>query len=244
MKYYKIILDTTFIGVAHSGHFVRENSKGRLFYADESRGQFIDFKGQLYRDYWMPPVNTNLDYITATITEITEEEYQTLVEAIENDEPIIIDDGDDDNPPEDEPIIINPDVTVEFVREAKIKQMSNVCRQTIEAGVDLEMYGAIKHFSLTTQDQLNLMSLQTLAQTSDIVPYHADGEDIIFYSADDINKIIEAANALRIYETTYFNNLKSYINTLQTIEEISSITYGTHIPYEYQTDAFKALGGK
>ena len=115
--------------------------------------------------------------------------------------------------------------------------MSNACRQNIEAGIDIEMYGEIKHFSLTTQDQLNLMSLQTLAQTSDIVPYHADGEDVIFYTPEEINDIIDSANALKIYHTTYYNALKNYINALNTIEEISAIEYGIEIPEQYQTEA-------
>jgi hypothetical protein len=41
--------------------------------------------------------------------------------------------------------------------------MSYICRTTIESGIDLEMRGEIKHFSLTTQDQLNLMSLSAMA---------------------------------------------------------------------------------
>jgi len=54
MKFYKIILDKTFIGAIHSGQFIRENPNNhRLYYSDETKGQYIDYKGQLYRDYWM-----------------------------------------------------------------------------------------------------------------------------------------------------------------------------------------------
>jgi hypothetical protein len=60
--------------------------------------------------------------------------------------------------------------------------MSRTCRQTIEAGFDLVLRGETRHFSLTTQDQLNLMSLGTLVQTQDLIPYHADGEECEFYT--------------------------------------------------------------
>jgi len=40
--------------------------------------------------------------------------------------------------------------------------MSRACRQTIEAGFDLIIRGETKHFSLTTQDQLNLMSISSM----------------------------------------------------------------------------------
>jgi hypothetical protein len=99
----------------------------------------------------MPPVQTDRSFTMATITEISYEEYLTLQEAIDNNEPVIIDDDD-----EEEPVIIpdpeDPDITVEFVRAAKLNEMSAACRHTIEAGFDLAIRGETKHFSLTTQD--------------------------------------------------------------------------------------------
>jgi len=76
------------------------------------------------------------------------------------------------------------------MKESKINEMSRICRQTIEAGFDLELRGETRHFSLSTQDQLNLISLSTMAQTQSIIPYHADGEECEFYTADEINIII------------------------------------------------------
>ena len=81
-----------------------------------------------------------------------------------------------------------------------------------------------------------------MAQSQSMIPYHADGEEVIFYTAEEIQDIIDSANAYKIYNTTYFNALKSYINSLNTIEEIAAIDYGIDIPEEYQTDVLKALG--
>jgi len=38
MKYYKIVVGVTLIGVVYSGQFVTANGKGRLVVADETHG--------------------------------------------------------------------------------------------------------------------------------------------------------------------------------------------------------------
>lgn len=119
--------------------------------------------------------------------------------------------------------------------------MSRACRATIEGGFSLELRNEIKHFSLDTQDQLNLMNLSILAQTQSLIPYHADDEECVFYTNEEINEIVETANAWRIYHTTYYNSLKKYINALEDVEAIGAIEYGIDIPEEYQTEVLRAL---
>ena len=162
MKYYKIIVGSTFIGVVYSGQFVTANGKGRLVVSDEIHGQFVNYKDLLYRDYWMVPITTNHPFTLAEITEITSLEYDSLKEAIANNEEIDIGDDDDDEEPIPEVIDDEPNITLEYVREAKLKEMSTACKHTIEDGFDLISRGETRHFSLTTQDQLNLMNLSTL----------------------------------------------------------------------------------
>ena len=242
MKYYKLLNNTEFIGIVTSANFIAENPISKwVASSDEIHGQFVEYNENLYRDYWMSPViDSEREFINVQIIEITKEEYDILKEAINNNEPIIIDDDDDEEQPE---IVIpnEPDITVEYVRTSKINEMSRICRSTIEAGFDLELRNEVHHFSLDTQDQLNLISLSAMAQTQSMIPYHADGEMCIFYTAEEINEIVSTATAFKVYHTTYYNALKGYINALNTIEEISAITYGTQIPEEYQSDVLKAL---
>ena len=80
-----------------------------------------------------------------------------------------------------------------------------------------------------------------MTQTNSLIPYHADGEETAFYTAEEINQIINAAADYKSYQTTYYNSLKTYINTLDTIEAIAAITYGTPIPDEYKSDVLKVL---
>ena len=192
----------------------------------------------------MQPYQREIEHIVAEITSISEEEYNILKEALEENEEIIIEPDDGNDEPEipvipDQPE--DPDITLEFVRNSKLSEMSRACRETIESGIEIMIRGETKHFSLTTQDQLNLMSLSVMAQTQSLIPYHADGEETDFYTSEEINQIVEAANALKIRHTTYYNALKTYINALETIEEISAITYGVEIPDEYKSDVLKVL---
>ena len=68
MKYYKIIVNNTFIGVINSGAFLVENSyTHRLQISTDTQGQFVDYAGELYRDYWMRPINSDYQFIQAQI---------------------------------------------------------------------------------------------------------------------------------------------------------------------------------
>ena len=241
MKYFKIFKENEFIGIANSNNFLTyQEQNNLLMITNEEIGQFVEYNNQLYRDTWMQPLPShNYNYEIAMVYEITKEEYDILAESIEKHEEIIIDD-----PPIYEPTIIPdvPDISVGFVRENKIEEMSYVCRTTIETGFDLPMTdGETHHFSLSQQDQLNLMTLSILAETEDIIPYHADGEESKFYTAAEIKLIINTANTFKNYQLAYYNSLKSYINALETIEEIAAITYGTPIPEEYKSDVLKVL---
>lgn len=102
--------------------------------------------------------------------------------------------------------------------------------------------GQSYHFSLTTQDQLNLITLSSLVVSGQTeIPYHADGELCRYYSVEDINTILNTTTAFKTYHVTYFNSLKAYVESLATIEEISAIEYGCVIPEEYQSDILKDL---
>lgn len=245
MKYYKIILDNNFIGVVSSENFRKYNKdSGFLLRSNELDGEYVRYEDLLYRDFWMSEISTTLfTYINAQITEITSEEYQTIISLEDNTEEIVrlITPEEETISEEIEEVEITPDITIEYVRTTKLKQLSAQCRLIIENGFDLELRGKNHHFSLDTQDQLNLISLSAMAQTQSLIPYHADGEECEFYTAEEINQIISEATTFKNYHLSYYNSLKTYINTLDTIEAIAAITYGTPIPDEYKSDVLKVL---
>lgn len=242
MKYYKIYTDDIFIGIVCSTDYVTYQPQNEMLTrSNEEVGQFVDYNQKLYRDTWMKPLpnERSYEYQSAIISPITEEEYNILFSSIERNEEIYT--GKQVEPEVVSQFLQPSTVTLEFVRTSKINDMSAVCRETIENGFDLELRGEEHHFSLDTQDQLNLMSLGMMAQNQSMIPYHADGENCIFYTSEEINEIIDTANAFKIYHTTYYNALKNYINALNNIEDIANIEYGIEIPEEYKTDVLRAL---
>ena len=79
------------------------------------------------------------------------------------------------------------------------------------------------------------------ASGMEAIPYHADGEICRFYTNAEMQAIVSQATAYKIYHTTYYNALKNYINSLQTIEEIAAVTYGMELPEEYKSEVLKSL---
>ena len=248
MKYYKIIKDQTFIGVISSDNFRRYNRRHQfLGPATENDGELIDYMGKFYRDTWMTGITEEIpyQYIEANVIDISELEYDSLNIRLEANQEQTIEE--ENNLLEIEAIEETPEInlydllTLEEMKNLKIQQLSNNCRNIIENGFDLELRNEIHHFSLDTQDQLNLISLHAMAQTQSLIPYHADGEACIFYTSEEINEIVETATAFKIYHTTYYNALKGYVNALETIEEIAAIEYGIEIPENYKSDVLRAL---
>lgn len=244
MKYYKLVLNNEIIGIADSNSFIKFSPKTRSFLrANEETGEYVNWNGEFYRATWMRPIVFQIPYTSVQILNIEESEYEAFQQAFTTNETIIYERQEQEEEEQENTPFVDPiDVeSVEYIRKAKLNEMSLACRHIIEAGFDLELRGETCHFSLDTQDQLNLISLSAMAQTQSMIPYHADGEMCIFYTAEEINEIVSTATAFKVYHTTYYNALKGYINALNTIEEISAITYGTQIPEEYQSDVLKAL---
>ena len=240
MLYYKIIQNSQIIGVSTSDScFNFELKHSMLQRTTLELAEYMECSSSLYHAFWMQPIKTNIyTYQDADILEIDKTEYDILVPATEN-APVHIDEEEIVIPPDVDP---TDEITLEYVRAAKINEMSKACNRAIEEGFDVEIDGNVEHFSLTTQDQLNLMDLSSMIiQGEDEIPYHADGQPFKFYTADEIDAIISEANTWKMYNTTYFNSLKTYINALDNIQDIAALTYGAAIPVAYQSEVYKAM---
>lgn len=236
MKYFKLINDEVVIGVVSSDDFIRYSPIVDCFIrASEENGEYISFQNKLYRTTWMCPMQIIRPYILVQTIEISENEYEIFMRAIHTNEIIEEELEEEEETIEEVPVDAIYADSVEFIRKSKIAEMSNICRKTIENGFDLELRGEVHHFSLDTQDQLNLLMLKEMAQTSNEIPYHADGEICIFYTSEEILSICHAADEFRMYQTTYYNSLKNYINALEDMEDIAAIEYGIDIPAEYKS---------
>lgn len=243
MNYYKLIKDSHFIGVVTQQDFrVFQRKHNILLACAADKAQYIQCANVFFRADWMSPVITDkIPYETVEMLEIDKKEYDILLKAMDSGEEIIIEPEQPE--PIEQPIDENENITVEYVKSRKIAEMSAACNSVITNGFDVELSDNNSyHFSLTTQDQLNLITLSTMVSSGETaIPYHADGELCKFYSAADITAIISAATAFKTYQVSYFNALKAYIESLTDIEAVGAITYGVEIPIEYQSDVLKFL---
>lgn len=245
MNYYKLINGSIFVGVATENDFRFFQRKHKIILAcTVEQAQYIQLGEYLYHANWMSPVTTyTIDYETVDIIRIDKEEYEILLDAVESGGEIEV--GQDVEQPIEDTPIVDPveETTIEYVRSAKIAKMTTTCNKVIENGIDVFLSDGISyHFSLTTQDQLNLITLQSMIAAGETsIPYHADGELCRYYSVDDITAVMEAATAYKTYHVTYFNSLKMYINSMSNIADISAVQYGMDVPDEYQSDILKAM---
>lgn len=129
------------------------------------------------------------------------------------------------------------------IKANKTAEMSAACRAAIVAGFDVTLSdGKDHHFSLTVEDQLNLNALfGLLTSGAQQVPYHADGETCVYFTAADMQTVVQEATAHKTYHESYFNSLKAYIASKRTAASVDAIEYGTEIPEQYQSDVLKAL---
>ena len=124
--------------------------------------------------------------------------------------------------------------TIDETKKTKISSLSSICNKSIVQGVDVEIDGKIEHFSYNDEDQVNIKELFDLAvQTNVPLYYHADGESCKLYTIDQIVSIYTTNAVNKMHHITYFNQLKMYIDSLETIDEIEIINYGDELTGEY-----------
>ena len=242
MKYYKIIMDNKFIGVGTTIDLRRFQEKNKIFLScNESKAQYIQCDGKFYHTMRMLPATVD-GYSIADVYEIKQDEYDAILSAIKSNEEIqVLPDEDLNNETAD--INDEDNLTIDYVKESKIKEMKVSCNKMITNGFDIKLSDEKSHhFSLTVQDQLNLItSSQMILNGAMEIPYHADGELCKYYASSDMEDIIAKSNSFKTYHVAYFNSLKAYINSLQDIDKIADVSYGDDIPSEYRSDVYITL---
>ena len=141
---------------------------------------------------------------------------------------------------------IPPKIKAKMRKKLENKKMSGLCEKMITDGFDIKLSdNKSHHFSLSIQDQLNLLSTVKMIESGEtFIPYHADGELCKAYSVEDMSNIITYTTEFKTFHTTYFNSLKAYINSLRSVNTVSTIEYGVEIPEKYQSDILKQLYAK
>lgn len=131
-------------------------------------------------------------------------------------------------------------LSLEDARKAKYQEIASACEQTIYAGVDVSTSSGVEHFSLTEKDQLNLFGkkMQLLAGEEKL-EYHEDGHPCKYFSAEDMQNIVNKAMFYVSYYTTYCNALNMWIKSVTKPGDLDRIQWGAKVPEEFQNEVLK-----
>ena len=119
---------------------------------------------------------------------------------------------------------------IDKVISQKKAELSAECEKAIVAGVDV----GDAHYSLTIEDQANILAWMAVAQTGKAVPYHCDGQPCRVYTADEFMEVANAAVAYKTHHTTYCNLLMRQVEAMTDADEVKAVQYGiTQLEGEY-----------
>lgn len=143
---------------------------------------------------------------------------------------------------EDAVEIIGGEDSLPVVRAAKLKEISEACNSVIIAGIDLKLTEGTVHFNLSIEDQSNIANLFRVVELGGTgFPYQSDGGVCRIYTAAEIAQIYVAAQTMITSQTTYHNELKMYVQSLETAEDIAAVQYGMTLPDPYLTEMNEKL---
>lgn len=126
--------------------------------------------------------------------------------------------------------------SLEERKAEKKAEVGSACEQAIYLGVSVALPASTEHFSLTEHDQINLFGKQAqLVAGAQQLEYHQDGQPCRYYTAEEMQAILEAAMFHVSYHTTYCNSLNMWIDAAENEEELEGIFYGADIPEEHQS---------
>lgn len=125
--------------------------------------------------------------------------------------------------------------TVEQALSAKLAELSAACNTAINAGAKVTLSAdTAEHFSYTIDDQANISEMFLACMMgAQSYPYHANDESCKSYTAAEVMAIYSTLAMHKTGQLTYHNQLKQYVNTLETVEDILAVTYGQELAETY-----------
>ena len=133
-------------------------------------------------------------------------------------------------------------VPIEQLRVNAQSRIDGCCSAAIASGVTVNKL----HYTLTAlaQHDLSVMVAQAKAGTASFL-YHADGEAMRVYTADEITAIAAAATEWFSINTAYYDLLKAWVTRETDVDKLGAIKYGSKLPDDLMTqltDLCKSVG--
>ena len=132
-------------------------------------------------------------------------------------------------------IYVTEITTVEQALSAKLAELSAACNTAINAGAEVTLSAdTAEHFSYTIDDQANISEMFLACMMgAQSYPYHANDKSCKSYTAAEVMAIYSTLAMHKTGQLTYHNQLKQYVNTLETVEDILAVTYGQELTGTY-----------
>lgn len=128
-------------------------------------------------------------------------------------------------------------LTLEELRNYKLKQISEACTNDIYAGETVELPdGTRQHFNYNTHDQLNmdeLLIVCLIAPEINVLPFHSTNNFCQLYTREAIITFVTTLLMRKTQLVTYCNQLTQYVRTMTERDELMNATYGMELPEEY-----------
>ncbi len=222
--YYSIICDDKIIDIVQKPTFVKVLPSGRVAFTDKASANGIASSDGKTIYTFEPVARKNTKVVT--INEISENEFNRLKNLLNSNQEVSADAN-----------------ALKDAIETAIKKLSEVCHSKITEGFSVRLSdGKIHSFRLTTEDQLNLLTLESLLSSgAQSFVYHATNEPCKVFSRSEINKVINTFKQHILYHTTYFNVAKQYLNSLVNIEEVTSFSYGNSVDVVVTDDTIRQI---
>ena len=220
---YKVIYNNKIIDIIEKPDFIMFLASGRV--VSTNKGTANGIRGSRGSLYSFEEVNKS-GIKVVTIEEISAEEFNRLQCLLNSEKGLCA----------DESVLKN-------VRVEELSRLSKACNESIVHGFDISLSDNCNyHFTLTTEDQINLLNLENqLKAGAETCIYHASNMPCTVFSRQDIDRIIAAYRKHLLYHTTYFNTVKSYINSIDDIDQIKAFKYGTNIASAASSTVIKQI---
>lgn len=220
----KIIQNDKIIDVISFPRYVKFLSTGHVAITNKGSAQGIVGSDTISVYRFASAENNSAEAVS--VAEIDQAEYDRLRALLEAKEVVSAD-----------------EVALAESKRATINRLSNICKTSITNGFSIKLSDNLIHsFRLTTEDQLNLMIIESqLNSGKETFLYHETDQPCVFFTKDDMKKIIEASRKFTLYHTTYFNTAKQYVKSLLNRDIVEAFEYGTDISNTVSDEAIKRI---
>lgn len=133
-------------------------------------------------------------------------------------------------------------VILQSLKDAKNKELNDLCTKQIYSGIDIETTVGTEHFSLTDVDQLNIKALYDKALSGDAsLLYHSDGNLCRLFTSDEIIALMNAALYHVTYYTTLCNHLHVQVNNMRSEARINEVQFDVSSLSDSYKESFNAI---